>query len=143
MTLIWAAAELDPKLAWDEWRRMTLANHQSHYPGVWTGTLSGPDAYNGVESTRPGETWGSKLLSMQTNAMNNQHSHSQPLLSYLRLLGVEPRPDGRLRVGAGASYRSRSFQLAADGHGSLEARGPVVLGTKFGEVRGGPGRVEW
>ncbi len=143
MTLIWAAAELDPKLAWDEWRRMTLANHQRHYPGVWTGTLSGPDAYNGIESTRPGETWGSNLLSMQTNAMNNQHSHSQPLFSYLRLLGVEPLADGRLRVGAGASFRSRSFQLAADGHGSLEARGPVVLETKFGEVRGGPGRVEW
>ena len=143
MTLVWAAAEFDPKLAWDEWRRMTLTNHQSHYPGVWTGTLSGPDAYNGVESTRPGESWGSPLLSMQANAMNNQHSHCQPLLSYLRLLGVEPRPDGRLRVGAGASFRSRSFRLAADGHGCLEASGPVVLETKFGEVRGGPGRVEW
>jgi len=143
MTLVWAAARLDPKLAWDEWRRMTLANHQSHYPGIWTGTLSGPDAYNGIESTRPGESWGSKLLSMQANAMNNQHSHSQPLLSYLRLLGVEPLSDGRLRVGAGASYASRCFRLAADGHGCLEARGPVVLETRFGEVRGGPGRVEW
>ncbi|MBW2386127.1 MAG: hypothetical protein JRG92_21040 [Deltaproteobacteria bacterium] len=143
MTLIWAAAHVDPKLAWDEWRRMTLANHQSHYPAVWTGTLSGPDAYNGVESTRPGETWGSRALSMQANGMNNQHSHSQPLLSYLRLLGVEPLADGRLRIGAGASFRSRSFQLAADGHGWLEASGPVVLDTKFGEIRGGRGRVEW
>jgi hypothetical protein len=143
MTLIWAAAGIDPKLAWDEWRRMSLTNHQSHYPAVWTGTLSGPDSYNGIESSRPGETWGSKLLSMQTNAMNNQHSHSQPLLAYLRLLGVEPLADGRLRVGAGASFESRSFRLAADGHGSLEARGPVVLETNFGEVRGGPGRVEW
>lgn len=143
MTLVWAAAHVDPELAWDEWRRMTLANHQRHYPGVWTGTLSGPDAYNGVESTRPGETWGSKVLSMQANGMNNQHSHSQPLLSYLRLLGVEPRPDGRLHVGEGASFRSPSFRLAADGHGSLHARGPVALETKFGEVSGGPGRVEW
>ena len=142
MTLVWAAAGVDRELAWDEWRRMTLANHQRHYPGVWTGTLSGPDAYNGIESKRPGETWGSKLLSMQANAVNNQHSHSQPLLSYLRLLGVEPLRDGRLRVGGGASFTSRSFRLAGDGHGSLEALGPVVLETKFGEVRGGPGRVE-
>jgi len=143
MTLIWAAARLDPKLAWDEWRRMTLANHQRHYPGVWSGTLSGPDAYNGVESKRPGESWGSPLLSMQANAMNNQHSHAQPLLAYLRLLGVEPGADGRLRVGKGASFRSRSFELSADGHGRLEASGPVVLETRFGEVRGGPGSVEW
>ncbi|MFQ5700076.1 MAG: hypothetical protein ACE5IL_17575 [Myxococcota bacterium] len=86
---------------------------------------------------------------MQANPVNNQHSHSLPLLAYLRLLGVEPLPDGRLCVSAGAdvdtgaSYESPRFQLTAEGHGRLEASGPAVLVTKFGEVRGGPGRVEW
>jgi hypothetical protein len=143
MTLVWAAHHFDPQLAWDEWRRMTLANHGRHYPGVWTGTLSGPDAYNGIESSRPGETWGTALLAMQVNGMNNQHSHSQPLLAYLRLLGVEPLPDGRLRVRGGAQFRSRCFALDADGHGRLEALGPVTLDTEFGEVRGGPGSITW
>ena len=143
MTLIWAAGQHDPELAWDEWYRMTLTNHQSQYPAVWTGTLSGPDTYNGVESNRPGETWGSKALSMQANGMNNLHSHAQPLLAYLRLLGVEPAPDGRLRVGKGASFESACFCLSSDGHGWLQAKGPVVLDTGFGEIRGGPGRVEW
>jgi hypothetical protein len=143
MTVVWAATRIDPALAWDEWRRMTLSNHQEHYPGVWTGTLSGPDAYNGVESDRPGESWGTQPLAMQANAMNNQHSHSQPLLSYLRLLGIEPLPDGRLRVRGGAGFESRTLRIDTDGHGRLEARGPVTLDTPFGEVRGGPGRVEW
>jgi hypothetical protein len=80
---------------------------------------------------------------MQANAMNNQHSHSQPLLSYLRLLGIEPLPDGRLRVRGGAGFESRTVRIDTDGHGRLEARGPVTLDTPFGEVRGGPGRVEW
>jgi len=143
MTLVWAAAERAPELAWDEWRRMMLCSHTAAYPGIWTGTLSGPDAYNGVESPRAGEAWGIPLLAMQVNPINNQHSHSQPLLSYLRLLGLEPLPDGRLRLRGGAAFSSRTLEIEADGHGSLEARGPVVLDTPFGEVRGGPGRLRW
>jgi hypothetical protein len=143
MTLVWAAAECDPELAWDEWKRMTLCAHTAAYPGIWTGTVSGPDAYNGVESPRAGQAWGTPLLAMQANPINNQHSHSQPLLSYLRLLGIEPLPDGRLKLRGGAAFSSRTFEIAADGHGRLEARGPVVLDTPFGEVRGGPGTLRW
>jgi hypothetical protein len=143
MTLVWAAARLDPELAWDEWRRMTLSAHTAAYPGIWTGTLSGPDAYNCIESPRPGETWGTPMLAMQANPLNNLHSHSQPLLSYLRLLGLEPSPEGKLRVRGGAAFSSATLGVDPDGHGRLEARGPVVLDTPFGEVRGGPGAVSW
>jgi hypothetical protein len=143
MTLVWAAARLDPDLAWDEWRRMTLSAHAAAYPGIWTGTLSGPDAYNGVESPRAGETWGTAMLAMQAYPVNNLHSHSQPLLSYLRLLGVEPLADGRLQIRGGAAFSSATLRIDADGHGSLETRGPVVLDTPFGAVRGGPGKVAW
>ncbi len=143
MTLVWAASELDPELAWDEWRRMTLATHTRAYPDQWTGTLSGPDAYNGVESPRAGQSWGSPVLAMAANPLNNLHAHSQPLLAYLRLLGVEPGPDGELRVRGGAHWSSRTLRIDPDGHGELEALGPVRLDTPSGTVEGGPGRLRW
>jgi hypothetical protein len=92
MTLIWAAARYDQDLGWEEWRRMTLHAHSTAYPGIWSGTLSGPDAYLPPESDRPGETWAWPDLgiAMQAYPVANLHSHAQPLLAYLRLLGVEP-----------------------------------------------------
>ena len=144
MTLVWAAARVAPDLAWDEWRRMTLANHAAAYPEVWEGILSGPDAWNAPESTRPGRTWGVlPLFAMQAFPVNNSHSHSQPLLAYLRLLGVEPTPAGTLAVGSGARFASPVFELRSTGRGRLEARGPVTLETTRGVVSGGPGSVRW
>ncbi|WP_394823056.1 GH36-type glycosyl hydrolase domain-containing protein [Pendulispora albinea] len=97
MTLIWAAARVHPELAWSQWRRMTLRAHTLHYPEIWEGTLSGPDAWNAPESSRPGRTWvDAQFLAMQAYPVNNMHSHSQPLLAYLRLLGVEPTERGTL-----------------------------------------------
>jgi hypothetical protein len=71
---------------------MTLHAHTAAYPGTWMGTLSGPDCYLGPESDRPGETWALPDLgvAMQAYPVANLHSHSQPLLGYLRLHGVEP-----------------------------------------------------
>jgi hypothetical protein len=144
MTLIWAAAHVSRRLAWDEWRRMTLASHTRAYPEIWEGTLSGPDAWNAPESTRPGRTWSSApAFAMQAFPVANMHSHAQPLLAYLRLLGVEPTPDGSLAIGAGGSFRSQVLRLGRDGHGSLVAAGAVALETRHGTVRGGPGALQW
>jgi hypothetical protein len=143
MTLIWAAARVSHELAWDEWRRMTLAGHTTVYPGIWEGTLSGPDSYNAPESQRPGRTWGSPLLAMQAFPVNNMHSHAQPLLAFLRLLGVEPTARGSLAVGGGGRFRSQVFRLGQAGHGALQASGAVVLETRHGTVHGGPGTVSW
>ncbi|MFI6790658.1 GH36-type glycosyl hydrolase domain-containing protein [Nonomuraea sp. NPDC050383] len=108
MTLIWAAADHVPELGWQWWRRMSLAAHAAAYPDVWEGTLSGPDAYLAPETDRPGRTWDLAGLgiAMQAYPVANLHSHSQPLLAYLRLLGVEPF---RERAGArdGARFVSR------------------------------------
>nr|MDT0666418.1 hypothetical protein [Micromonospora sp. DSM 115978] len=137
-----------PDLAVDEWRRMTLSNHTRHYPSIWEGTLSGPDAYNGVESSRPGRTWSvpEAGLGMQAFPVANLHSHAQPLLAYLRLLGVEPRPDGGLAVGgpasAGSSLRTPTLRIEADGHGRLSTVGPVALHTQYGTFSGG-GDLTW
>ncbi|WP_433428262.1 GH36-type glycosyl hydrolase domain-containing protein [Nonomuraea sp. CA-141351] len=109
MTLVWAAAGHLPELAWDWWRRMTLAAHTTAYPDVWEGTLSGPDAYLAPETGRPGRTWdlADVGVAMQAYPVANLHSHSQPLLAYLRLLGVEPfrRPRG------GARFASRVLEV--------------------------------
>ena len=148
-TLIWAAARLDPALAWDEWRRMSPSAHEAAYPDVWEGTLSGPDAYNSPESSRAGRTWAipSMSIGMQSFPVGNLHSHGQPLLSYLRLLGVEPAADGALRVRgatteAGARFESRSFAVEADGSGRLTSVGEVTVDTGSRRVTG-TGALAW
>ena len=122
----------------------TLSSHTSAYPDVWEGTLSGPDSWNAPESTRPGRTWtAAPAFAMQAFPVSNMHSHAQPLLAYLRLLGVEPTAAGSLAVGGDGAFQSRVFALGRDGHGSLQASGSVMLETRHGAVLGGPGRVEW
>ena len=144
MTLVWAAARAGHALAWDEWRRMTLGAHTAAYPEIWEGTLSGPDAWNVPESRRAGRTWSAApAFAMQAFPVNNMHSHAQPLLAYLRLLGVEPTASGALAVGAGGEFASPTFRLDARGHGELAASGEVVVETTHGLVRGSPGRLRW
>jgi len=143
MTLVWAATRARPEMAWDAWRRMTLAAHAAAYPAVWEGTLSGPDSFNAPESSRPGRTWGTPALAMQGFPVANMHSHAQPLLAYLRLLGVEPTPTGALAVGGGGSFASAVFRLTSRGHGHVQAVGPVTIESTHGTTRGGPGGVRW
>jgi hypothetical protein len=143
LTLVWAAARVLPEIAWDEWRRMTLASHSEAYPDVWEGTLSGPDAYNAPESPRAGHTWDTPMLSMQQFPVNNMHSHSAPLLGYLRLLGIEPGAGGELLVGGGGMFESEVLHVSADGHGSVRAVGPVRVRSRHGVVDGEPGTVSW
>ncbi|NBE99466.1 hypothetical protein FE391_36415 [Nonomuraea sp. KC401] len=144
MTLIWAAAEHAPELGWSWWRRMSLASHAAAYPEVWEGTLSGPDAYLPPEAARPGRTWDLADLgvAMQAYPVANLHAHAQPLLAYLRLLGVVPDGSGRLHVGGGASFESRALTVTPDGHGRLAATGPVELITPSGSVSGA-GPLTW
>lgn len=143
MTLVWAASRLMPELAWDEWRRMTLAAHADAYPGIWEGTLSGPDAYNAPESSRAGHTWHTPIVSMQHFPVNNLHSHSAPLIAYLRLLGIGPDASGDLLIGSGGAFESEVLRLAADGHGSLRASGPMRVRSLHGVVDGGAGTIIW
>lgn len=144
MTLVWAAAAVDREVAWDAWRRMTLGAHTAAYPGIWEGTLSGPDSWNGPESPRAGRTWVlDDQIAMQAFPVANLHSHAQPVLSYLRLLGVGPQPDGSLGTGTGGKFASRTFELAADGHGRLSSAGEVTVSSAHGTVRGAKGELRW
>ena len=65
---------------------MTFGRTRAAYPEIWEGTLSGPDAYNAPESRGPAVPGRRRLFAMQAFPVNNMHSHSQPLLAYLRLL---------------------------------------------------------
>jgi hypothetical protein len=133
-TLVWAAARAGVDWAWDEWQRMSLARHTSTYPEIWEGVLSGPDAWLGPESARPGRTWCDPEagFGMQVFPVANAHAHAQPVLAYLRLLGVEPGTDGALHVGTGGTFRSSTFQLDSDGHGHLHGSGRLTVSTTHG-----------
>jgi hypothetical protein len=137
--LVWAASRYDIDLAWDEFNRMSLASHTDAYPEVWEGTLSGPDSYNSPESTRPGRTF----MFGQSFPVNNSHSHAQPLLAYLRLLGVEPSAEGELNIRGGATFESKVLKVREDGHGSLSPVGRVAVRSPWGSAVGGAPRLGW
>ncbi|KRO71438.1 MAG: hypothetical protein ABR69_10945 [OM182 bacterium BACL3 MAG-120507-bin80] len=117
MTLIWATAKIDPEFALAQWEAMSLQRHGEAYPSVWEGTLSGPDAWNAPESPRAGRTWSTPAFSMQSFPVSNMHSHSQPVLAWLRLLGIEPTTEGTLAVRSSyekalGSYVSSTFSAS-------------------------------
>ena len=95
-TVIAAAAEHDPALAWDEFLRSTLAQHARCFPHQWVGVWSGPDSYNCDWSDRPGWTWDCPGVGMycSRHPIQNVHAHAQPLLSFLRIAGVTCDADG-------------------------------------------------
>ncbi len=88
-TLIWALAQVDPAMAWDEWLKNTFARHAEAYPDIWYSTWSGPDALHSVLSKHPGETPGGGFLRWTDFPVMNLHSHACALYSLSKLLGVE------------------------------------------------------
>jgi hypothetical protein len=104
-TLIWALALENGKMAWDEWKKNSLARHAEVYPEVWYGIWSGPDNYNSVLSKYPGQTspFNAALVgpnraeaAKSLQGLNwtdfpvmNMHPHSDQLRGVAKLLGVE------------------------------------------------------
>ena len=86
-TLVWALAMVDGDMAWDEWKKNTLAHHAETYPDMWFGIWSGPDCYHSVLSKWPGGTG-------VNFPVLNMHSHAWPLYSAIKLLGTEFHPHG-------------------------------------------------
>lgn len=103
-TLVWALARVDGRLAWDEWRKNTLAWHAERYPDVWYGIWSGPDVFNSVHSARPGETYAPPAsgpggddglaVGWTTFPVMNLHPHAWTLYGVPKLLGVEFTGEG-------------------------------------------------
>jgi hypothetical protein len=107
-TLVWALALVDGKLAWDEWKKNTLAFHAEAYPDVWYGIWSGPDVYNSVLSKHAGQTFfdektlqgddSTSPLSTNVNwtdfPVMNMHPHAWPLYDTVKLIGAAFTPEG-------------------------------------------------
>ncbi|MDE3104105.1 MAG: hypothetical protein KGK08_02925 [Acidobacteriota bacterium] len=90
-TLIWALAEQDDELAWDEWKKNTFAVHADLYPEMWFGIWSGPDAYDSIFAKHPGAT-------APDFPVLNMHSHAWPVYTATKLLGLDFNQHGlRLR----------------------------------------------
>jgi hypothetical protein len=100
--LIWSLALVDGKLAWDEWKKSSLARHAEVYPNIWSGVWSASDSYDGPTSKFPGQKspsaavlgTGKEDCSVQDYPVMNMHAHAWPLYSAAKLLGVEFSPKG-------------------------------------------------
>ncbi|MHA1191624.1 MAG: GH36-type glycosyl hydrolase domain-containing protein [Promethearchaeota archaeon] len=105
-TLIWALSLVDGELAWDEWKKNTLAYHAENYPDIWYGIWSGPDTYNSELSKYPGQTIftpkqsnGDKeqdVENLEITGLNwtdfpvmNLHPHAWSLYTLIHLIGAK------------------------------------------------------
>lgn len=100
-TLIWALAMKDGVMAWDEWKKNTLAVHADAYSNIWYGIWSGPDYYNSRLSDHPGETMYADPSSVNVSERADrgtfwtdcpvmcQHQHAWPLYTLTKMLGLE------------------------------------------------------
>lgn len=95
-TLIWALAKANGELAWDEWKKNSLARHAEAYPEIWYGIWSGPDTYNSTLSQTPGQTMLGEAFGVNWTdyPVMNMHPHAWPLYTVAKLLGVEFREKG-------------------------------------------------
>jgi hypothetical protein len=80
-TLIWALAQVDGAMAWDEWKKNTFARHAETYPDMWFGIWSGPDAYDSALAKHPGST-------APDFPVLNLHAHAWPIYTASKLLGI-------------------------------------------------------
>lgn len=126
--LVWAAGNaatefgVEPvgarSLAWSEFKSQLLANHARTYPKVWEGVWSGPDAYDSELSPTPGQVWNAGAFKLWCSKfpIQNCHAHAQPLLSGIRLAGIEATPNGmRIRTCAAPSVATREAWSANPG----------------------------
>jgi hypothetical protein len=129
-TLVWALAQVDGKLAWDEWKKNSLALHAETYPDIWYGIWSGPDTYNSSFSKYAGQTFfdekalqGGESESPLGSGVNwtdfpvmNMHPHAWPLYDTVKLIGAEFTPDGLVLspVLPQAAYRFESPLLGLE-----------------------------
>ena len=106
-TLVWALADIDPAMAWEEWKRNTLACHAEAYPDIWYGVWSGNDSWNSSLSKHPGGAADEQYFRGTDFPVLNVHAHACSLYSASKLLGIEFTPAGMklsLRLPA-ESYR--------------------------------------
>lgn len=93
-TLVWALAGIDPAMAWEEWKRNTLACHAESYPDIWYGVWSGNDSWNSTLSKHPGGAANEQYFRGTDFPVLNLHAHACSLYSASKLVGMEFTPEG-------------------------------------------------
>ncbi|NVM17300.1 MAG: hypothetical protein HWN80_06255 [Candidatus Lokiarchaeota archaeon] len=112
-TLIWALSLVNGEMAWDEWKKNSLAYHAENFPDVWYGIWSGPDTYNSSLSKYSGQTGfaepvltkkvvpaedeavlGFETINWTDFPVFNLHPHAWPLYDVTRLVGITFTPEG-------------------------------------------------
>ncbi len=93
-TLVWALAATDPAMAWQEWKRNTLAVHAESYPNIWYGIWSGNDSWNSPIAKHPGGAADEQYFRGTDFPVLNLHAHACMLYSSSKLLGIEFTPAG-------------------------------------------------
>jgi hypothetical protein len=88
-TLVWALMNVDPAMAWKEWKRNTLAQHAEAYPDLWYGIWSGNDSWNSPLSKHPGAAASEVFFHGIDFPVLNVHAHACSLYSASKLLGIE------------------------------------------------------
>jgi hypothetical protein len=119
-------------MAWDEWKKNSLARHAEVYPNFWYGIWSGPDVYGSVLSEHPGQTG-------PDYPVMNMHAHCNQLYSAGKLVGVEFTEKG-LRLAPTLPLDAYSFDSPLVGikksSGQYEGwYAPLVAGTWTVTVR--------
>ncbi|MFX1430876.1 MAG: GH36-type glycosyl hydrolase domain-containing protein, partial [Promethearchaeota archaeon] len=105
-TLIWALSHVNAEMAWDEWKKNTLAFHAEAFPDIWYGIWSGPDTYNSDLSKYPGQTHFFEYfitgdpkdekamkedpfgISWTDFPVMNLHPHAWPIFNLIHLVGA-------------------------------------------------------
>lgn len=96
-----ALSTVDSAMAWDEWKKNSLAHHADAYPQLWYGVWSGPDVCNGVFRDPPGGLEPSAEAKHGKNGFSdldfpvmNMHPHAWPLFTAAKMLGLEFTSEG-------------------------------------------------
>ena len=131
--LTWAWSKTDPPAAWEFYLSTTLAAHAQAYPDIWYGVWSGSDSNNADYHERPGETFNYTFTPMTDFPVINSNRHSGPLLSAIKLAGIEPF-GGRMVIDPKLPFDEFTFRTPLVGVAYLsdKLRGsytPVVPGT--------------
>ena len=111
-TLIWALSLVNGDMAWDEWKKNSLALHAEIFPEIWYGIWSGPDNYNSDFSKYHGHTVFNEALLTGKHTDDddkglgiigvawtdfpvfNLHPHAWPLYTITKLIGVKFTKNG-------------------------------------------------
>src|ERR1035438_4869838 len=106
---IWYGVLSGPDVDKNGWKRNSRACHAENYPGIWYGVLSGPDTYNSTLSKRPGATVDNLYLHYTDFPVLNLHSHACSLYSAAKLLGIEFTESG-IELRPGLPVESYRFE---------------------------------